>query len=85
MAGLVNGNYKYDTCEFVYPLFLISFQGTFLLATWRGIEVAVKMFGEDVMTDEDKVWVGPILSTELYVCSNYNVFLVRMCTFLTSK
>ncbi|RWW09011.1 hypothetical protein GW17_00027518 [Ensete ventricosum] len=58
------------------PLLLISFQGTFLLATWRGIEVAVKMFGEDVMTDEDKVWVGPILSTELYVCSNYNVFLV---------
>lgn len=43
------------------------FQGTFLLATWRGIQVAVKMFGEEVMTNEDKVWVGPILLNEISV------------------
>ncbi|XP_042437079.1 integrin-linked protein kinase 1-like [Zingiber officinale] len=30
-------------------------RGTFLLATWHGIQVVVKMFGEEVMTNEDKV------------------------------
>lgn len=33
-------------------------QGTFRMATWRGSQVAVKTLGEDVITDEDKVWVG---------------------------
>jgi len=32
------------------------------MATWRGSQVAVKTFGEDVITDEDKVWVGPLMS-----------------------
>lgn len=30
-------------------------KGTFRMATWRGSQVAVKTFGEDVITDEDKV------------------------------
>lgn len=30
-------------------------KGTFCLATWRGIEVAVKRLGEEVTADEDKV------------------------------
>lgn len=30
-------------------------KGTFCLATWRGIKVAVKKFGEEVTADEDKV------------------------------
>lgn len=32
-------------------------QGTFHIASWRGIEVAVKKLGEGVIIDEDKVWV----------------------------
>lgn len=34
------------------------FQGTFRIASWRGIQVAVKKLGEEVITDEDKVWVA---------------------------
>ncbi|CAI0475616.1 unnamed protein product [Linum tenue] len=30
-------------------------KGTFRLASWRGIQVAVKMLGEEVLSDEDKV------------------------------
>ncbi|KAF8413656.1 hypothetical protein HHK36_001648 [Tetracentron sinense] len=30
-------------------------KGTYRIALWRGIEVAVKKLGEDVVTDEDKV------------------------------
>ncbi|XP_023533995.1 integrin-linked protein kinase 1 isoform X1 [Cucurbita pepo subsp. pepo] len=30
-------------------------KGTFCIASWRGIEVAVKTLGEEVFTDEDKV------------------------------
>ncbi|XP_022860360.1 integrin-linked protein kinase 1-like isoform X3 [Olea europaea var. sylvestris] len=29
--------------------------GTFCIASWRGIQVAVKRFGEELFTDEDKV------------------------------
>jgi hypothetical protein len=32
-------------------------QGTFCVALWRGIQVAVKKLGEEVLSDEDKVWV----------------------------
>lgn len=32
-------------------------QGTFRMASWRGIQVAVKKLGEEVLVDEDKVWV----------------------------
>ncbi|KAG8501674.1 hypothetical protein CXB51_003837 [Gossypium anomalum] len=31
--------------------------GTFRVASWRGIKVAVKTLGEEVFTDEEKVWV----------------------------
>jgi hypothetical protein len=30
-------------------------KGTFNKASWRGIDVAVKTFGEEMFTDEDKV------------------------------
>ncbi|KFK23640.1 hypothetical protein AALP_AAs73943U000100, partial [Arabis alpina] len=30
-------------------------KGTFHKASWRGIDVAVKTFGEEMFTDEDKV------------------------------
>lgn len=32
-------------------------QGTFHLASWRGIQVAVKRLEEELIPDEDKVWV----------------------------
>uniref|UniRef100_A0A453FE78 Uncharacterized protein n=1 Tax=Aegilops tauschii subsp. strangulata TaxID=200361 RepID=A0A453FE78_AEGTS len=32
-------------------------KGTFRKATWRGILVAVKKLDDDVLTDENKVWV----------------------------
>lgn len=33
-------------------------QGTFCSASWRGIQVAVKLLGEELFIDEDKMWVG---------------------------
>lgn len=33
-------------------------QGTFCIASWRGIQVAVKKLGEEFFIDEEKVWVG---------------------------
>jgi len=33
-------------------------QGTFHRASWRGIQVAVKRLGDEVISDEDKVWVA---------------------------
>ncbi|THU59490.1 hypothetical protein C4D60_Mb07t02670 [Musa balbisiana] len=47
--------YEIEPSELDFTNSVFITKGTFLLATWRGIEVAVKMFGEDVMTDEDKV------------------------------
>jgi hypothetical protein len=35
-------------------------QGTFRKATWRGILVAVKKLDDDLIMDENKVWVGSI-------------------------
>jgi hypothetical protein len=35
-------------------------QGTYQNATWRGIPVAVKKLDDDLIMDEDKVWVGSI-------------------------
>lgn len=55
---------------------ILIFQGTFLLATWRGIQVAVKMFGEDIMTNEDKVWVGPVLPAD-FMFSGYVYFFFK--------
>lgn len=46
----------------------ILFQGTFRIATWRGIQVAVKKLGEDLITDEDKVWVGSINIGIIFLC-----------------
>ena len=36
-------------------------QGTFRSASWRGIQVAVKLLGEELFTDEEKMWVGRML------------------------
>ena len=36
-------------------------QGTFCSASWRGIQVAVKLLGEELFTDEEKMWVGRML------------------------
>ncbi|XP_074580073.1 serine/threonine-protein kinase 12-like isoform X1 [Curcuma longa] len=47
--------YEIDPSELDFTDSVFITKGTFLLATWRGIQVAVKMFGEEVMTNEDKV------------------------------
>ncbi|KAG6473025.1 integrin-linked protein kinase 1-like isoform X1 [Zingiber officinale] len=47
--------YEIDPSELDFTNSVFITKGTFLLATWRGIQVAVKMFGEEVMTNEDKV------------------------------
>lgn len=36
-------------------------QGTFRIATWRGIQVAVKTLGDEVFANEEKVWVDDCL------------------------
>ncbi|WOK91431.1 hypothetical protein Cni_G00122 [Canna indica] len=47
--------YEIDSSELDFTDSVFITKGTFLLAIWRGIQVAVKMFDEDVMTNEDKV------------------------------
>lgn len=44
-------------------------QGTFCRASWRGIQVAVKLLGEELFTDEDKMWVGcmPFMAYFMFV------------------
>ena len=34
---------------------MVKTLGTFRIALWRGIQVAVKTLGEEVFTDDDKV------------------------------
>ncbi|RVW21331.1 Integrin-linked protein kinase 1 [Vitis vinifera] len=49
-----NCNNKNFRIALVYKI--IS-QGTYRIASWRGIQVAVKRLGDEVIIDEDKVWV----------------------------
>lgn len=47
--------YEIDPTELDFSNSVQITKGTFRMATWRGSEVAVKIFDEDVITDEDKV------------------------------
>lgn len=47
--------YEIDPSELDFSNSVQISKGTFRMATWRGSQVAVKTFGEDVITDEDKV------------------------------
>ncbi|KAG1346560.1 integrin-linked protein kinase 1 [Cocos nucifera] len=47
--------YEIDPSELDFTNSVRITKGTFRIATWRGIQVAVKRLGEDVVTDEDKV------------------------------
>ncbi|KAG1367785.1 integrin-linked protein kinase 1 [Cocos nucifera] len=47
--------YEIDPSELDFTNSVNITKGTFRVATWRGIQVAVKRLGEDVITDEDKV------------------------------
>ncbi|KAF9589774.1 hypothetical protein IFM89_028683 [Coptis chinensis] len=52
--------YEIDPSELDLRYSVELTKGTFRTALWRGIQVAVKMIGEDVISDEDKVWVDLI-------------------------
>uniref|UniRef100_A0A3Q7FF71 Protein kinase domain-containing protein n=1 Tax=Solanum lycopersicum TaxID=4081 RepID=A0A3Q7FF71_SOLLC len=47
--------YEIDAKELDFTNSIELSKGTFHIASWRGIQVAVKKFGEDVLADEDKV------------------------------
>ncbi|KAH7651391.1 Non-specific serine/threonine protein kinase protein [Dioscorea alata] len=47
--------YEIDPRELDFTNSIDITKGTFRIATWRGIQVAVKKLGEDLITDEDKV------------------------------
>ncbi|KAK6793247.1 hypothetical protein RDI58_006700 [Solanum bulbocastanum] len=47
--------YEIDAKELDFTNSIELSKGTFHIASWRGIQVAVKKFGEDVIADEDKV------------------------------
>lgn len=51
-------------------------QGTFHIASWRGIQVAVKKLGEEVLVDEDKVCV-----VHNYECSMFFPFFHNFVDF----
>lgn len=44
------------------------------MAYWQGIQVAVKTLGEEVFTDEDKVWVGLTLLSVQYLDHAFALF-----------
>lgn len=48
--------YEIDPGELDFSNSFCITKGTYRLALWRGIQVAVKTLGEEVLTDEDKVW-----------------------------
>ncbi|KAG7034671.1 Potassium channel KOR1 [Cucurbita argyrosperma subsp. argyrosperma] len=50
-------DYEIDPKELDFTNSVNITKGTFRKASWRGTEVAVKELGEDLFTDEDKVWV----------------------------
>ncbi|KAJ4980581.1 hypothetical protein NE237_031418 [Protea cynaroides] len=47
--------YEIDPTELDFTKSVNITKGTFRSASWHGIQVAVKIFGEDVFTDDDKV------------------------------
>ncbi|XP_022860359.1 integrin-linked protein kinase 1-like isoform X2 [Olea europaea var. sylvestris] len=47
--------YEIDIKELDFTNSVEITKGTFCIASWRGIQVAVKRFGEELFTDEDKV------------------------------
>ncbi|THU51052.1 hypothetical protein C4D60_Mb06t26950 [Musa balbisiana] len=47
--------YEIDPSELDFTNSVNITKGTFIIAKWRGIQVAVKKFNDDVMADEDKL------------------------------
>ncbi|XP_042416988.1 integrin-linked protein kinase 1-like [Zingiber officinale] len=47
--------YEIDPSELDFTNSVNITKGTFIIARWRGIQVAVKKFSDEVMTDEDKL------------------------------
>ena len=58
-------------------MFQSASQGTFRKATWRGIPVAVKKLDDDLIVDENKVWVVSIELLHLFLV--YIVDLLIEC------
>ncbi|MBA0781289.1 hypothetical protein Gotri_002227 [Gossypium trilobum] len=63
--------YEIDPSELDFSNSVNITKGTFRVASWRGIKVAVKTLGEEVFTDEEKVWV----------CLKLFVIFVYVCMF----
>lgn len=59
-------------------------QGTFHLALWRGIQVAVKRLEEELISDEEKVWVAHGLQEKNYSKNSFPYFdgLFKVVGFL---
>lgn len=58
-------------------------QGTFRIASWRGIEVAVKKLGDGLICDEDKVLVfhKPLI---IFMIRYFLIFVTVFKAFLLS-
>ncbi|KAJ8499569.1 hypothetical protein OPV22_010121 [Ensete ventricosum] len=68
--------YEIDPSELDFTNSVDITKGTFRVVTWHGIQVAVKRFNEDIIADEDKVWVGPVIYM-FVVVSYVDIHLVR--------
>ncbi|KAG4964411.1 hypothetical protein JHK85_039386 [Glycine max] len=55
--------YEIDPSELDFTNSVCITKGTFRIALWRGIQVAVKTLGEELFTDDDKVWVGLLMQS----------------------
>lgn len=63
---------------FVYTMCWLNYvlQGTFCIASWRGIQVAVKKLGEEFFVDEEKVWVVYMWQINISVVDSTSSFFV---------
>ncbi|GMP67723.1 hypothetical protein CsSME_00027609 [Camellia sinensis var. sinensis] len=53
-------------------------KGTFRMASWRGIRVAVKLLGEELFTDEDKVWVAVLPFMAFSCFASYHLYWFKL-------
>lgn len=61
-------------------------QGTFCSASWRGIQVAVKLLGEELFTDEDKMWVGWLHAIHGFFMFSFLPFtVVHTCDLIVTR
>ncbi|KAK6157509.1 hypothetical protein DH2020_011757 [Rehmannia glutinosa] len=77
--------YEIDPRELDFTNSVEITKGTFCIASWRGIQVAVKKLGEEFFIDEEKVWVIYVWQITFSVdsVSSFLVLMIIESVYLT--